>query len=86
MPDGYPDGTSEWTGSLLARWNFALQLASGGIGKTQGDWDKHVLLYQLGLAKDDPQLGHLKAALQTHEHNPAQMGALLLASPAFQWR
>ncbi len=86
MPDGYPDGTAEWTGSLLARWNFALQLASGGIGRTQGNWDKNVLLYQLGLPDSDQVLAGLKTALQPHEQNPAQMGALLLASPAFQWR
>lgn len=34
MPDGYPDRTSAWTGSLLARWNFAMALASGGIDGT----------------------------------------------------
>ncbi len=44
MPDGYPDRTSAWTGSLLARWNFALALASGGIDGTSlptplSDWE-----------------------------------------------
>ncbi|MBW3623861.1 MAG: DUF1800 domain-containing protein, partial [Armatimonadetes bacterium] len=34
MPDGYPDRTSAWTGSLLARWNFALALAAGEIEGT----------------------------------------------------
>lgn len=34
MPDGYPDRTSSWTGSLLARWNFALALCSGNIPGT----------------------------------------------------
>jgi len=37
MPDGYPDKTAAWTGSLLARWNFATNLASGGIGGTSVD-------------------------------------------------
>ena len=34
MPDGYPDATAAWTGSLLARWNFAHAFASGGIKGT----------------------------------------------------
>jgi hypothetical protein len=34
MPDGYPDKTSAWTGSLLARWNFALSLTAGEISGT----------------------------------------------------
>ena len=39
LPDGYPDGTAAWTGSLLARWNFAFALLSGGIGGTRADAD-----------------------------------------------
>lgn len=34
MPDGYPDKTTAWTGSLLARWNFTVSLLSGGIPGT----------------------------------------------------
>ncbi|HVF85498.1 MAG TPA: DUF1800 domain-containing protein, partial [Abditibacteriaceae bacterium] len=34
MPDGYPDRTASWTGSLLARWNFALALAFSDIKGT----------------------------------------------------
>ncbi|HXG25144.1 MAG TPA: DUF1800 domain-containing protein [Chthonomonadales bacterium] len=37
MPDGYPDKTSAWTGSLLARWNFATALTTGKIAWTQVD-------------------------------------------------
>jgi hypothetical protein len=37
MPDGYPDKTAAWTGSLLARWNFALALTGGSIGSTSID-------------------------------------------------
>ncbi len=37
MPDGYPDKTTAWTGSLLARWNFSVALLSGGIGGTSLD-------------------------------------------------
>ncbi len=31
MPDGFPDRTAAWTGSLLPRWNFALDLCSGKL-------------------------------------------------------
>ncbi len=34
QPDGYPSSTSSWSGSLLARWNFALALCAGQIGGT----------------------------------------------------
>lgn len=83
MPDGYPDGTSEWTGSLLARWNFAAALATGQIrgtkvafdrlGKSMGgnvEWDRLVCGRPLGLSGDDP----------------AELVALSLCSPEFQWR
>ena len=45
MPDGYPDRTASWTGSLLARWNFALALTFGDIGGTTVDLP--------GLVKDE---------------------------------
>ena len=45
MPDGYPDHTAAWTGSLLARWNFGLALCSGSIQGTQlGDIKTNDLL------------------------------------------
>lgn len=31
-PNGYPDRLSAWAGSLLARWNFATDLAAGAYG------------------------------------------------------
>ncbi|MCC6442580.1 MAG: DUF1800 domain-containing protein [Armatimonadetes bacterium] len=37
MPDGYPDQTSAWTGSLLARWNFAFALSANNIKNTRID-------------------------------------------------
>ncbi|HEX8237137.1 MAG TPA: DUF1800 domain-containing protein [Abditibacteriaceae bacterium] len=37
MPDGYPSQTAAWTGSLLARWNFASALAHGEVGGTSVD-------------------------------------------------
>lgn len=35
MPDGYPDRTPAWTSSLLARWNFAVDLARNKVPGTQ---------------------------------------------------
>jgi uncharacterized protein (DUF1800 family) len=37
MPDGYPDRTAAWTGSLLARWNFATALAGASLPGTAVD-------------------------------------------------
>ncbi len=34
MPDGYPDESQAWTGSLLARWNFAYAFTTGKINGT----------------------------------------------------
>jgi uncharacterized protein (DUF1800 family) len=37
MPDGYPDRAEAWTPSLLARWNFAVDLVQGKVGGTAVD-------------------------------------------------
>lgn len=37
MPDGYPDRVEAWTPSLLARWNFALDLVQNRIPHTTID-------------------------------------------------
>jgi len=36
-PDGYPDETEPWTGTLLWRWNFALALTTNALGATKVD-------------------------------------------------
>ncbi len=38
MPDGYPDKTASWTGTLLGRWNFAFALANQKIQGTNIDY------------------------------------------------
>ncbi len=40
MPDGFPSETLAWTGSMLARWNFALDLVAGKIQGTELQLDK----------------------------------------------
>ena len=109
MPDGYPDATAAWTGSLLARWNFALALTSGGIGGTtvpleylarlagaeKGESDALMELIYCRPA-DAKLLRPLRRELKSLASRPAtdearptrraEVAALCLAAPAFQWR
>ena len=91
MPDGYPDRASAWTGSLLARWNFALALAHDKIGGTSIDLDELVkrsgsptadmALNAVLLNRTDPPAPPL-----LHARSTAEVAALCLASPDFQLR
>ena len=91
MPDGYPDSTAAWTGSLLARWNFAAALTGGGIPGTSAK------LAKLPTAERDlieaflPDVtgeahARLRTCLKPFAHQTSKSVALLLASPAFQRR
>ena len=79
MPDGYPDQAAAWTGSLLARWNFALALLYGQVPGTKVDLegirDRTDVRSLIPTAKDldgiDDDRDHL---------------ALAAMSPEFQWR
>ena len=90
MPDGYPDRTGAWTGTLLHRWNFAFALASGGIRGTTASLpadrsvDAH-LEQILGCRAADASVAGLRATLAGITDS-AEQTALLLASPTFQWR
>ncbi|RYG31011.1 DUF1800 domain-containing protein [bacterium] len=46
MPDGYPDSDMAWTGTMLARWNYVLDLTADRIGGTSvpKDTDRLALL------------------------------------------
>ena len=91
MPDGYPDQTGAWTGSLLHRWNFAGALTSGDVKNTGAEWNRvaataHDALQNLLAARaDDPAHSPLLSVLSQHTA-PAERAALVFASPAFQWR
>ncbi len=92
MPDGYPDQTAAWTGSMLARWNFAHALVEGRINGTEVDLDRlagagtrerldaaaHVVLAA------SKERGDLAVALS--RASVSQGVALCLCAPAFQWR
>lgn len=100
LPDGYPDTTTAWAGSLLARWNFAGALLGGALdGTTSGDLP--VLLAQTGtktrgdalialLLARRPGESDVRALAQALTTSAAasvlDAAALCLASPAFQWR
>jgi uncharacterized protein (DUF1800 family) len=91
MPDGYPDKTAAWTGSLLARWNFAVALTQGKVPGTSMAIPERATLDTLterllGRRPTDPTLAELRTALLPHAAQLGDVSALLLASPAFQWR
>lgn len=93
MPDGYPVDTSSWTGSMLARWNFAVALSQNKLRGTSTD------LTLLRKSINDPSAAAqivLAAAPETEQVKkfndiqanldlPSQF-ALCLASPEFQWK
>lgn len=92
MPDGYPDKTSSWTGSMLARWNFALALTGDDIRGTEIDFDRipsagkepREAAAKLALAHALLSKGSAAALRQAGSDREAV--ALCLASPEFQWR
>lgn len=75
MPDGYPDRASAWTGSLLARWNFAFALTAAGIPGTTVDLPRLIraaapadALLELALARpaDEPAMLPVREKLRAH--------------------
>ncbi len=84
-PDGYPMEPEPWLGTLLWRWNFALDLAGKRIGGTSFDADK---LDEI-LPSPDQLTAHFLGRTPTAVEQEVlavtdQRVALLLASPAFQ--
>ena len=86
-PDGYPEEPTPWLGTLLWRWNFALELASNRLPGTQAEMkelsgrfnDRPALAaHLLGRAATDEELGLVRDVAGE------QAVALLLASPSFQ--
>jgi uncharacterized protein (DUF1800 family) len=93
MPDGYPERTSAWTSSLLARWNFAIALGEGRVKGT--DLDLKDLLARIDGSGPHDKLatvthgkssGPLVTTLAKHAAEPRRVAALCLAAPEFQWR
>jgi uncharacterized protein (DUF1800 family) len=89
MPDGYPDSTAAWTGSLLARWNFAAALMDRKIPGTTAaptTLPKAELIQLILPGLDTADRARMEECLKLVQDKTPQSAALLLASPAFQWR
>lgn len=84
MPDGYPDKTEAWTGSLLGRWNFSLALAHDAIPGTKVRLAE--LADKVGGADALSRLICGKEDGVATGGSLADQAAACLASPGFQWR
>lgn len=84
-PDGYPIEPEPWLGTLLWRWNFALDLTAGRIGGTRIDETKLLAMHDDFNQLAAQFLGRVPNALESEVLGSTNHGlALLLASPAFQ--
>jgi len=87
-PDGYPDFASPWTGTLLWRWHFAIALTRNKI-------DKKINVDEAALTEEAGNLNGLAASLLGRVPTAEEVAssersgeplAILISSPAFQWR
>jgi len=92
MPDGFPVDAVAWKGSLLARWNFALDLAEGRIKGTSINHERlkgldaaGICSAMLGVSPESPQMKSLMTRMP-NDSKPAETAALCMASSDFQWR
>jgi uncharacterized protein (DUF1800 family) len=99
-PDGYPDRTAPWLGTLLWRWNFAFSLASNRVptvtvplkqlaqamGGSQALLPDQLVPYLVGRKGSDTELKAIGNYQKTNsdDNYDAELVALVLASPAFQ--
>jgi uncharacterized protein (DUF1800 family) len=84
-PDGYPEEASPWMGTLLWRWNFAVNLSEGKIKETTID----LAALKKNFNGDEGLLAHLlgrkPSADEVQSYHQSGAGlALALASPGFQ--
>jgi len=100
-PDGYPDTANEWSGSLTPRWNFALDAVNGnqaGVTVPVGEWlrfggndpinrlGQTMLQRDLTIAETQTISSVLGKNDGFNQNDIRTLLALLLSSPAFQWR
>jgi uncharacterized protein (DUF1800 family) len=74
MPDGYPDETQAWTGGMLARWNFAIDLVQHRIDGTRIPT----------LKAEETGLQWVSTEIRDVPEK-SELGLYLMA-PAFQWK
>ncbi len=84
MPDGFPIRDDAWTGSVLPRWRYAIDLAAGKINGTSLPAPA-VNSDPLTLVRRSAGSTHagLETVLSGMKH--ADAVALLLSAPEFQW-
>lgn len=93
-PDGYPDRTAPWLGTLLWRWNFAFSAVSNRLPTVTVPLDQlaqaigglqpeRLLPYFIGRKGSAAELKAI-ADYQNLNRNDAELVSLMLASPAFQ--
>lgn len=100
-PDGYPDTADEWSGSLTPRWNFALDVVNGnqaGVTIPIQDWTRFggndpisrlgQAILQRDLTLEETQAIHSVIGKNDdfNQNDIRTILAMLLSSPAFQWR
>lgn len=92
-PDGYPEETLPWLGSLLWRWNFAFGLGAGRIESVEVDLDGLMTAFGSEGRAEELLFAYLngrkpteeeRLCLAHHRKNPAELFGLILSSPAFQ--
>jgi uncharacterized protein (DUF1800 family) len=84
-PDGYPEESAPWLGTMLWRWNFAVALTEGRVEGVKFDFD--ALQHKFG--GEEKLMAHFLGRAPTQDEAQAYRDsgnglALLLASPAFQ--
>jgi uncharacterized protein (DUF1800 family) len=93
-PDGYPDRTAPWLGTLLWRWNFAFSATSNRLPTVTvplnqlaeaigGLRAEKLLPYFIGRKGSDAEVKAI-ADYQKNNGDVAELVSLVLASPAFQ--
>jgi uncharacterized protein (DUF1800 family) len=96
-PDGYPDKTEPWLGTLLWRWNFAFALSTGQVPTVSVPMERlqHVLK-QSSQAMEERIFEYFAGRAPASEEGQslrdgcagltdAEQVALVMASPQFQW-
>ncbi|MEW6735917.1 MAG: DUF1800 domain-containing protein [Acidobacteriota bacterium] len=85
-PDGYPDGEQHWQAQLLARWNFAIELANRRIDGTYIDLrESSNTLTTLAPALLQRELTQAETETIYQAFDDNNMLALLLCLPDFQY-
>lgn len=99
-PDGYPDTANEWVGSFVPRWNFAQAVSAdrqAGIRIPIQQWTEFTQAFGIGAlaeailqremtATERQALNSISTDDAINGTSIRNMLAILLSSPAFQWR